>query len=104
MTVLNVLIRCQKRSILIILLVFNDKVTLQLVSEAVNSLPIDWFWYKYILQYCHEIYLKFNIIRFDLSQIVYHVGKYQLLARHHGFPPHVQFDAFVCLRYQFRKL
>ena len=34
---------CQKRSILIISLVFNDKVTSQLISEAVNSLPIDWF-------------------------------------------------------------
>ena len=30
-------------SILIISLVFNDKVTSQLISEAVNSLPIDWF-------------------------------------------------------------
>ena len=49
-TVLNLLIRCQKRSLLIISLFFNNKVTLlylQLVSGAVNSLPIDWFWYKY---------------------------------------------------------
>ena len=46
-TVLNLIIRCQKRSLLIISLFFNDKVTLQLVSGAVDSLPIDWFWYKY---------------------------------------------------------
>ena len=39
-TVLNLLIRYQKRSLLTISLFFNDKVTLQLVSGAVNSLPI----------------------------------------------------------------